>query len=360
MFRKFLNIDEQERKPILIGGPCSVESEQQVLDTALGLASAGIHVLRGGIWKPRTRPNSFEGVGEQGLVWLKNAGRAINIPVATEIAKPEHVELALKHGIDILWVGARTTVNPFLMQDIAEALIGVNVPVMVKNPVNPDVELWIGALERLKIAGVETLAAVHRGFSAYEVQQYRNAPMWEIPIELRRRLPDLEIIVDPSHIAGTRSLIPELAQTALDLGFDGLMVESHINPEVALSDAKQQLSPETFTFLVNALNIRFQDPLNPIESKELDILRQQIDNLDHEIIELIGKRMQVSREIGLWKQENNVAIYQPERWRYIFERATKKLIENGVSKEMAKELLQAIHKESIRQQSEEINAIVKK
>lgn len=342
---------ENLNKPLLIAGPCSAETEEQTILSCQGVAAQGVHLLRAGIWKPRTRPNSFEGMGVTALPWLKTAGRLTGLPVSTEIANAEHVEQALKYGIDVLWIGARTTVNPFAVQEIADALRGVDIPVMVKNPINPDLELWIGGLERLYQAGIVKLAAIHRGFSQYGLKKYRNAPMWELPIDLHRRVPGLEIINDPSHICGVRHLIPDVAQTALDLGFDGLMIESHINPAVALSDAKQQFTPEDLGVVLRNLNPRHLRADNPLYQVSLDNLRLQIDALDHELVELLARRMSVSREIGDLKREHNLTLLDIERWRSIFRDRAKHILSLGLSEDLAQAILQAIHKESLLQQT---------
>lgn len=341
-------------KPLLISGPCSAETEEQTVQTCIGVAQSGANMLRAGIWKPRTRPNSFEGVGEVGLPWLALASKLTGLPACTEVANGEHVEMALKHGIQVLWIGARTTVNPFAVQEIADALKGVDIPVLIKNPVNPDIELWIGALERLQAVGIDKLAAVHRGFSVYGLKEYRNAPLWEFPIELRRRLPELPIINDPSHICGRRDIIAGVAQTALELGFDGLMIESHINPDTAWSDAKQQITPSALGELMKKLECRYEHSDNALFLTKLTSLREQIDALDAELIEVISRRMEVAREIGLDKKANGVAIFQPERWNEMLKSRKAHLIQAGLSEKFAEELLTAIHKESIFQQTEEM------
>jgi chorismate mutase len=337
--------------PLWIAGPCSAETEEQVMETCLGAAQQGAHALRAGIWKPRTRPESFEGVGEPGLAWVKAAGTATGLPVCVEVAKAAHVETALRAGIDFLWVGARTTVNPFAVQEIADALRGVEVPVLVKNPVNPDLELWIGALERLSRAGIRRLGAVHRGFSMYGDTEYRNSPLWEIPVELRRRLPNLPLLCDPSHICGKRETIPGVAQNALDLGFDGLMVEVHRQPDQAWSDARQQFTPDDFGAWLHQLVVRRATADNPLFAPQLETLRRQIDRLDEQLVAVLGKRMDVAREIGLYKLENGVAILQLERWREVFRTRSKALRALDISDDFAHKLLQAIHQESIAQQA---------
>ena len=339
--------------PFVIAGPCSAEGEEQVLETVQQIvkyASGKVHMLRAGIWKPRTRPNSFEGVGEIGLPWIKNAGLAVGLPVTVEVANPEHVEAALKAGIDVLWIGARTTVSPFNVQSIADALRGVDIPVLIKNPVNPDLELWVGAVERLYAVGINKLAVIHRGFSSYEKTVYRNPPMWEIPIELRRRYPEIPIIVDPSHIGGSRSLIDTLAQQGMDMGFEGLMIESHINPDKAWSDAKQQVTPQRLGEILNSLIIR-QPKLNNDGFKTLHDLRAKVDRIDNYIIELLCERMGISEEIGELKKNQHLAIHQAERWSQIVKQALEKGKTGGLTEDFILKFFQQIHNESIFHQS---------
>jgi chorismate mutase len=341
---------------IVISGPCSAESREQVLATAEGVAKHPVHMLRAGIWKPRTRPNNFEGIGSEGLQWLKEAGTATGLPVCTEVANVKHVYEALRTGIDILWVGARTTTNPFAVQEIADALKGVDVPVMVKNPVNPDLQLWIGALERLQQAGIKKLAAVHRGFSAYGKSRYRNQPQWEIPIELRRLHPNLPIVCDPSHICGTRDMIATVSQKAMDLNFNGLMIEAHINPAEAWSDAKQQVTPEVLGELLANLVIREPQSIDPVFLNQLELLRDEIDEIDHKIIEILGDRMKIARQIGQYKKDNNITILQSKRWGEIIEDRLNFAASKQLSKDIVTEILQMIHKESIRHQTKIMNA----
>jgi chorismate mutase len=335
--------------PLVIAGPCSAEGEEQVLETVTQIVKhcgGKVHMIRAGIWKPRTRPNSFEGVGEIGLPWVKNAGLAVGLPVTVEVANPEHVEAALKAGIDALWIGARTTVSPFNVQSIADALKGVDIPVFVKNPVNPDLDLWIGAVERLNAAGIHKLAVIHRGFSSYEKSIYRNQPMWEIPIELRRRYSQIPIIVDPSHMGGTRELIYLLSQQGMDMGFDGLMIESHINPDKAWSDAKQQVTPERLAEILNALIVR-QPKLDKDDFKTLHDLRARVDRIDDYIIELLCERMGISEEIGSFKKNEHLAVHQAERWSQIVQRALEKGKTGGLTEEFILKLFQQVHNESI-------------
>ena len=323
-----------KNRPFLISGPCSAETEEQVIKTARQLAQLNtVNIFRAGIWKPRTRPDSFEGVGAEGLRWLRNVKQETGLLVGTEVANEKHVYEALKYGIDMLWIGARTSVNPFTVQEISDALKGVDVIVLVKNPVNPDIELWIGAIERIAKAGIKHLGAIHRGFSTYEKTSYRNPPNWQLPIELRHRIPDLPLICDPSHIAGSREFLREISQKALDLNFDGLMIESHIDPDKALSDAAQQVTPDDLRKLLSRLVIR-----NPVASdpKLLDILgelRQQIDVFDEHLLDLLEKRMKVAETIGQYKKENNITILQSTRWDEIINRVMSNTRAKGLSAE---------------------------
>lgn len=343
---------DQQANPFLIAGPCSVEGEEQMMATAKQIREEvpGVGMIRAGIWKPRTRPNSFEGVGEIGLPWLKAAGNEVGLPVTVEVANPEHVEAALKAGIDVLWIGARTTVNPFMVQEIADSLRGVDVPVMVKNPVNPDLELWIGGLERLAGSGIRKLAAIHRGFSSYEKAEFRNPPRWEIPIELRRRYPDVPILVDPSHIGGKRSLIQRLSQQAMDMGFDGLMIETHLQPERAWSDAAQQITPARLKEIVQSLIIR-ASRIDTHRHQPMNEMRARIDRLDDYIMELLSERMSISEQIGEYKKEHHIAIHQAERWSVIYKRTLEKARVTGLSEKFIQELFKQIHNESIYHQT---------
>lgn len=342
--------DNNER-PIVIAGPCSAESEEQVMTTAKQLADKGCRMFRAGVWKPRTKPGGFEGQGEAALPWLQNVKKTTGMLVATEVATPEHVELALKYGIDILWVGARTSANPFAMQALADSLKGVDVPVLVKNPVNPDLELWIGAFERINQAGITRLAAIHRGFSSYDKKIYRNLPMWQIPIELRRRYPSLPILCDPSHIGGTRELIAPLCQQAMDLGFDGLIVESHCSPDNAWSDAKQQVTPDVLDYILSLLVIRDEK----VTTEGIHALRKQIDELDNQLIELLAKRMRVCREIGQYKKEHNMTVLQTSRYNEILDKRGAQGVLCGMSSEFIRSVFEEVHEESVRQQIEIIN-----
>ena len=346
-----LNLPSDNERPFVIAGPCSAETEEQVMNTARQLAMKGCHNFRAGVWKPRTKPGGFEGNGEKALPWMKQVKEETHMLIATEVATPEHVELALKYDMDILWVGARTTANPFAMQALADALQGVDVPVFVKNPVNPDLELWIGALQRLNQAGVKRLGAIHRGFSSYEQKIYRNAPMWQIPIELHRRIPDLPIISDPSHIGGRRELIAPLCQQAMDLGFDGLIVESHCDPDKAWSDAKQQVTPDVIDFILSLLIIRDENTT----TEGITQLRKQIDELDNDLMELLSKRMRVCREIGHYKKEHNMTVLQPTRYNEILNKRGAQGTLCGMDSDFVKVVFEAVHQESVRQQMEIIN-----
>lgn len=343
-------------RPFLISGPCSAESEEQVIETAKALAATGkVSIFRAGIWKPRTRPNSFEGVGNAGLKWLRRVRQETGLLVGTEVANEKHVYEALKYGIDMLWIGARTSVNPITVQEIANALKGVDVMVFVKNPVNPDIELWIGALERIASAGIKRLGAIHRGFSTYEKTIYRNQPNWQLPIELRRRIPEILILCDPSHIAGSREYLHEISQKAMDLNFDGLMIESHINPEKALSDASQQVNPEELKELLCRLILRSPSTDDPKLLDVLGELRQQIDVFDDHLLDLLEKRMKVSETIGRYKKENNITILQSARWDEIVKRAMIKGRAKGLSEELIDSMFKAIHQESINRQMKIMN-----
>ncbi|HSI90439.1 MAG TPA: bifunctional 3-deoxy-7-phosphoheptulonate synthase/chorismate mutase type II [Adhaeribacter sp.] len=340
------------RRPLVIAGPCSAESESQVLETAFALKNTGTDLFRAGIWKPRSKPGTFEGIGEPGLAWLKRVKTEAGLPVAVEVATPQHIELALKYGIDVLWVGARTTVNPFAVQELAEALRGVEIPVMVKNPVNPDLTLWAGALERFYNMGIRSLAAIHRGFSVLGESRYRNAPIWQIPIELKTRYKNLPLIVDPSHIGGRRDLILPLVQQGLDLDYDGMMVEVHPNPAVALSDAEQQLTPQAFAEMLARLKIRMANSPNPEFQNCAEELREKIDAADRDIIEMLARRMALVQKIGEYKKQNNVTILQIERWNEIFRTRPEWAGKMGMNESFVEELYKLIHLESIRKQTE--------
>lgn len=343
------------RKSVIIAGPCSAESEQQIFETAKALKNAGVEVLRAGIWKPRTRPNCFEGVGSEGLSWMQRVQRELGMKISTEVANVKHVYEALKAGMDMLWIGARTTANPFAMQEIADALKGTDIPVLVKNPVNPDVELWIGALERLNMAGLKKMGVIHRGFSTYGKTKYRNVPQWQLPIEIKRRFPEMLMICDPSHISGKREYIQEISQQAMDLGFDGLIVESHICPEIALSDAAQQVTPMALSEILDKLVIRDIDSENVEYKENIDELRARIDVLDNDLLELLASRMRVSDEIGKYKKQNNITILQPGRWDTILGKVFEKGNQKGLDNEFLEKIFKAIHQASIDRQTKIMN-----
>jgi len=349
----FDNISEY---PIIIAGPCSAETEEQVLRTAIELEHTHkVNIFRAGVWKPRTRPGTFEGVGEKGLEWLNRVKEETNLLVAIEVATPEHVAIALKYNIDVFWIGARTTSNPFSMQELAKSLVGVDIPVLVKNPINPDINLWIGAIERLYNAGIRKLAAVHRGFYPFEKTQMRNIPKWEIPIEFKTKFHNFPILCDPSHITGKKELIQEVSQKALDLNFNGLMIESHCNPKEALSDAAQQLTPKEFNLLIDNLVFRKTISYNSNFVSKLEPLREQIDSIDHQLLELLSQRMNIVEEIGEYKSKNEVTILQLRRWEKIIKTRISAGINLGLSEDFVKKLLQLIHKESIQKQTEVMN-----
>ncbi len=340
-------------RPLVIAGPCSAETEEQVMETARQLHGFGIRIFRAGIWKPRTKPGSFEGVGKEGLLWLKRVKEKLGMYVATEVANTRHVHDALAAGVDILWIGARTTANPFAVQEIADALEGTDIPVLIKNPVNPDLDLWIGALERIYNAGVRKIAAIHRGFSSYDEKIYRNLPFWHIPIELRRLMPEVPILCDPSHIGGKRELVGPISQQAMDLNFDGLIVETHPNPDKAWSDTKQQVTPEMLNSILNALVIR--DTHQTTES--LTALRRQIDECDNHLLELLARRMRISEEIGQYKKEHNMAILQEQRYDEIIQNRIAQAEQMGMKGDFIKTVLIAIHEESVRHQMEIMNKL---
>lgn len=346
-----LNLPSDNERPLVIAGPCSAETDEQVMTTARQLAEKGCHNFRAGVWKPRTKPGGFEGKGEEALPWLQRVKKETGMLVSTEVAKPEHVELCLKYGIDILWIGARTTANPFAMQDLADALKGTDIPVFVKNPVNPDLELWIGAMERINQAGIKRMAAIHRGFSSFDKKIYRNLPMWQIPMELHRRIPNLPIICDPSHIGGRRELIAPLCQQAMDLGFDGLIVESHCSPDEAWSDAKQQVTPEVLDYILSLLIVRDEH----VTTEGINMLRKQVDELDNELMNLLSKRMRVCREIGQYKKEHNMTVFQANRYSEILDKRGAQGSLLGMSPEFIAQVFESVHEESVRQQVEIIN-----
>ncbi|MEO2062681.1 MAG: bifunctional 3-deoxy-7-phosphoheptulonate synthase/chorismate mutase type II [Christiangramia sp.] len=343
--------------PLVIAGPCSAETEEQLLNIAHQLKDSDATVLRAGIWKPRTRPGNFEGVGALGLKWLQKAKEETGMLTTTEVANPHHVDLALKHDVDILWIGARTTVSPFIVQEIADALKGTDKVVLVKNPVNPDLSLWLGAVERLYTADIKNLGVIHRGFSAYEKTKYRNNPEWQIPIELQNKFPDLPLILDPSHIAGRRDIIFDLCQTALDLNYDGIMVETHHTPDEAWSDAKQQITPDTLKQIMQDLKVRKEISASEEFQNKLSHLRSKIDIADSQILDVLSKRMQVAEEIGRVKKEQNVAILQNKRWNEILGKMVLEGEEKGLSEEFVLRLFKAIHQESINHQQKILDGI---
>ncbi|MEZ4808379.1 MAG: chorismate mutase [Flavobacteriales bacterium] len=339
------------RRPLVIAGPCSAETEDQVMLAARGIATTGAaQAFRAGVWKPRTRPGGFEGAGHKALDWLGRVKAETGLLTMTEVATAEHVEACLKAGVDMLWIGARTTPNPFSVQELADALAGVDIPVFVKNPINPDLQLWIGALERLERAGIKRFAAIHRGFNWFERTPYRNSPMWEFPIRLKAAFPEMEVVCDPSHIAGDRTNLALIAQQALDLGLSGLMLEVHPDPERALSDPRQQVDPKAFAELLSSLIFRTAHPTPPIHDR-LQELRDLIDQLDEEVAQKLGTRMDIAERIGDHKRTHQVAILQPERWERIMERSLRMAADLGLSPEFVREFMDAVHRESIRRQS---------
>lgn len=348
---KPLALPQDNERLTVIAGPCSAETEEQVITTARQLAGRGCHIFRAGVWKPRTKPGGFEGNGEAALPWLQRVKEETHMMVATEVATPEHVELALKYGVDVFWIGARTSANPFAMQAIADSMKGIDVPVLVKNPVNPDLELWIGAMERLNQAGVKRIAAIHRGFSSYDKKIYRNLPMWQIPIELRRRVPDLPLFCDPSHIGGKRELVAPLCQQAMDLGMNGLIVECHCDPDKAWSDAKQQVTPDILAYILSLLVLRDEK----VTTEGISLMRKQIDELDNQLMELLAKRMKVCREIGEYKKEHNMTVLQTSRYNEILNKRGAQGSLWGMAPEFIKTVFEAVHEESVRQQMDIIN-----
>lgn len=348
------------KKPMVIAGPCSAETEEQLLETSQQIKATGIEMIRAGIWKPRTRPNNFEGVGEEALRWIQNVKKETGLKFAIEVATPKHVYEALKHNVDMLWVGARSTTNPFTVQEIAEALRGADVPVMVKNPINPDLALWLGAIERISNVGITKIGAIHRGFSSFKQSKYRNIPMWQIPLELKRRLNNIPLICDPSHICGNRDFIFEVSQNAMDLDYDGLIIETHRDPENAWSDAAQQITAETLSAMLK--NLKFRKPT----SKDKDFitilgeLREQIDQTDKELFDVIAQRMSIVEKMGLYKKKNNVTVFQKNRWQEISESRTKWAEELGLNPEFMWDLFKLIHGASIRRQEHIMNTEIDK
>ena len=346
-----------KKRPIIISGPCSAETEEQVLETATRLAKTGrVDMLRAGIWKPRTRPGSFEGIGTKGLPWMQQAKKITGLPVTVEVATAKQVEDALTFEVDVLWIGARTTVNPFSVQEVADALRGVDVPVLIKNPINPDLELWTGAVERVAKAGIKQIGLIHRGFSSYGNTEYRNAPMWHLAIEMKRRNPELLMINDPSHISGRRDILLDVAQKAIDLDMDGLIIESHIDPDKAWSDAKQQVTPERLGEMIGQITWRREDINSEEYHAALEKLRQQINHLDDELMQILSQRMSIAEKIGEYKKNNNITILQTNRWNEILERAFKTGDKMNLSREFITKYFDAVHMESINHQNKIMNS----
>ena len=345
-----------KKRPLIISGPCSAETEEQVLETAQRLAKTGkVNMLRAGIWKPRTRPGSFEGIGTKGLPWMQQAKKLTGLPITVEVATAKQVEDALHFDVDVLWIGARTTVNPFSVQEVADALKGVKLPVLIKNPINPDLELWTGAVERVAKAGIDQIGLIHRGFSAYGNSEYRNAPMWHLAIEMKRRNPELPFINDPSHICGRRDILLDVMQKAVNLDYDGFIIESHIDPDKAWSDAKQQVTPERLAEMLDEIVWRKEDSSSEEFHAALEKLRQQINHLDDELMQILGQRMKVAEQIGLYKKNNEITILQTNRWNEILERAFKQGDKLGLSKEFITKYFDAVHMESINHQNKIMN-----
>jgi chorismate mutase len=350
-------LEKWNKRPLVISGPCSAETEEQVMETASGLAATGkVDILRAGIWKPRTKPGLFEGVGTIGLSWLLQAKKMTGLPTTVEVATTNHVHDALKFEVDLLWIGARTTVNPFSIQELADALRGVDIPVLIKNPINPDLELWSGAIERMQQVGVKQLGMIHRGFSSYGNTEYRNPPMWHLPIEMKRRYPEMMLLCDPSHICGNRTLLQSVAQKSIDLNFDGLMLESHTDPDKAWSDARQQVTPERLSEMLDALVWRSENTTEKKFINALTTLREQIDQVDGELLTLLGQRMKIADKIGSYKKENNITILQSQRWNAILQRAFGICDELGLSREFVKRYFDAVHLESINHQNKVMNS----
>jgi len=353
---KEVTLSAWNKRPLIISGPCSAETEEQVVETAVRLHKTGkVDMLRAGIWKPRTRPGSFEGIGTKGLPWMQKAKQLTGLPVTVEVATAKQVEDALHFEVDVLWIGARTTVNPFSVQEVADALRGVDIPVLIKNPINPDLELWIGAVERVAKAGIKKLGLIHRGFSSYGNTEYRNAPMWHLAIEMKLRNPEMMMINDPSHICGRRDILHDIAQKAIDLDYDGLMIEAHIDPDHAWSDAKQQVTPERLGELLNSIRWRKEDIPSEEFHAVMEKFRQQINHLDDELLQILSQRMKIAEKIGQYKKENNITILQTNRWNAILERAFTKGEKLGLSKEFITKYFDAIHMESISHQNKIMN-----
>lgn len=342
--------------PVVIAGPCSAETEEQVLETCRDIKATGFaNILRAGIWKPRTRPGTFEGVGIKGLPWMVKAREETGMPITVEVAKASHVEACLEFGIDILWLGARTTVNPFAVQEVAEALRGVDIPVLIKNPINPDLALWLGAVERIEGAGIKKVGAIHRGFSNTSERVYRNRPQWQLPIEFMTKRPEIPMICDPSHICGNRHMLQDVSQKAVDLNYDGLMIETHRDPDNAWSDAKQQITPQVFGKMIDDMVLRRNQEDNEDLQKELVFLRQNINEIDNDLLNLLGERMKIVRKIGEYKKANRLTIYQPKRWEETLQKAMVKADENSLTHDFVNRFLKAVHDESIGQQEKIMN-----
>ena len=341
----------KDKRPIVIAGPCSAETEEQVMETGKRIAQTGkVDIFRAGIWKPRTRPGTFEGVGVKGLPWLQKVKESTGMPLTVEVAKASHVELCLEFGIDILWIGARTSVNPFVVQEIADAVRGVDIPILVKNPINPDLALWMGAMERFMAVGIKELGAIHRGFSNLGETYYRNRPHWQIALDFKRQMPDIPLINDPSHICGRRDILQDVGQKAMDLDFDGLMIESHIDPDNAWSDAKQQITPEVLGQMITDMILREDYENEPELQSPIESFRQEINLIDDELINLLSNRMTVARQIGAYKKKNNMTILQQKRWNDIIEKSKKQAAKSGLSEQFILSFIKAIHNESIDQQ----------
>lgn len=342
---------------LLIAGPCSAESPQQIEAIAKGLRGSKVELFRAGIWKPRTRPGSFEGLGTEALEWMEIAREILNVPITVEVAKTEHVEAALKAGVEVLWIGARTTVNPFSVQEICEALRGTDIPVMVKNPINPDLQLWLGAFERLNKVGITKMAGIHRGFSDPYEKRYRNKPEWSMPIHLKRLIPGISVICDPSHICGTREIIAPVSQRAINFGLDGLMIETHNDPDNAWSDAKQQITPDTLKIIYESLIFREFVSDHPEVVSELDKFRHKVDLLDTQIIELLAERFGIIDQIGEYKKERNLAVYQPDRWQDVMQSRINEGMKRNMTEKFMKSLLFAIHEESVKKQEAQLKEV---
>jgi chorismate mutase len=354
---KDLVLEKWNKRPLIISGPCSAETEEQVLETAQRLAKTGkIDILRAGIWKPRTKPGLFEGIGAKGLPWMAQAKKITGLPITVEVATGKQVQDALAFDVDILWIGARTTVNPFSVQEVADALRGVDVPVLIKNPINPDLELWTGAVERVARAGVKNIGLIHRGFSSYGNTEYRNAPMWHLAIEMKRRNPGMPLICDPSHICGRRDILQDVSQVSVDLDFDGLMIESHIDPDNAWSDAKQQVTPERLAEILDAITWRSESSSEKEFQSAFAAMREQINQLDDELLQILGQRMKVADKIGEFKKNNNITILQTKRWNEILERAMLKGEKLGLSRAFITKYFDAVHLESISHQNKIMNS----